>query len=109
MGANVHSLQATPGDFEPLLSQVNSMLGDVELCRATGLSPEAHGGTAVGGVCWTAEHALHGSFGQRWLPMRTQHNWLVAGGLALALATTALAMATAPARLLLPAATRQSG
>jgi hypothetical protein len=71
--------------------------------------PDAHGGTAVGGVCWTAEHALHGSFGQRWLPMRTQHNWLVTGGLALALATTALAMATAPARLLLPAATRRSG
>jgi hypothetical protein len=71
--------------------------------------PDAHGGTAVGGVCWTAEHALHGSFGQRWLPMRTQHNWLAAGGLALALATTVLAMATAPAGRLLPAATRRSG
>ena len=29
--------------------------------------------------------------------MRTQHNWLVAGGPALALATTVLVMATAPA------------
>ena len=40
-------------------------------------------------------------------PMRTQHNWLVAGGLVLALATTATA--TAPAGRLLPAATRRSG
>ena len=39
--------------------------------------------------------------------MRTQHNWLVAGGLVLALATTVLA--TAPAGRLLPAATRRSG
>ena len=41
--------------------------------------------------------------------MRTQHNWLAAGGLALALATTVLAMAPAPAGRLLPAATRRSG
>jgi len=41
--------------------------------------------------------------------MRTQHNWLVAGGLVLALATTATATATAPAGRLLPAATRRSG
>jgi len=39
--------------------------------------------------------------------MRTQHNWLVAGGLTLALA--AMAMAMAPAGQLLSAATRRSG
>ena len=41
--------------------------------------------------------------------MRTQHNWLVAGGLALALATTVPAMTMAPAGRLLPAVTRRSG
>ena len=91
------------------VEQTFARRGDSESRRKMYL--DVHGGTAVGGVCWTAEHALHGSFGQRWLPMRTQHNWLAAGGLALALATTAMAMAmaTAPAGLLLPAATRRSG
>jgi hypothetical protein len=39
--------------------------------------------------------------------MRTEHNWLVAGGLALALATTVPTMA--PSGRLLPAATRRPG
>ena len=41
--------------------------------------------------------------------MRTQHNWLVAGGLAVALATTVSAMTMAPSGPLLPAVTRRSG
>ena len=41
--------------------------------------------------------------------MRTQHNWLVAGGLALALATAVPAMTMTPAGPLLPAVTRRSG
>jgi hypothetical protein len=41
--------------------------------------------------------------------MRTQHNWLLAGGVALALATTAQAMTMAPAGRLLSAGTRWSG
>jgi hypothetical protein len=63
--------------------------------------PDADGGTAVGGVCWTAEHALHGFFGQRWLSMRTENNWLVPGGIAVALATAVPAMT--------PTATRRPG
>jgi hypothetical protein len=41
--------------------------------------------------------------------MRTRHNWLVAGGLALALATTVQAVTMAPAGWLLAAVTRRSG
>jgi hypothetical protein len=41
--------------------------------------------------------------------MRTQHNWLVAGGLALALATAVPAMTMAPAGRLRLAAARRSG
>jgi hypothetical protein len=40
--------------------------------------------------------------------MRTQHNWLADGGVALALATAVPAMTMAPAGRLLPAATRRS-
>jgi hypothetical protein len=76
--------------------------------RRRRMYPDVHGGTAVGGVCWTAEHALHDSFGQRWLPMRTQHSWLMAGGLTLALAAAVPPMTMAPARRLFPAAKRRS-
>jgi len=41
--------------------------------------------------------------------MRTQHNWLVAGGVAPALATTVPVMTTAPSGRLLPVATWRSG
>jgi hypothetical protein len=41
--------------------------------------------------------------------MRTQHNWLLAGGVALALAAAVPAMTVAPAGRLLPTATRRSG
>jgi hypothetical protein len=41
--------------------------------------------------------------------MRTQHTWLVAGGLALALATAVPVMTMAPAGRLLPAVTWRSG
>jgi hypothetical protein len=41
--------------------------------------------------------------------MRTQHTWLVAGGLALALAAAVPPMTTAPARRLLQAVTWRSG
>jgi len=41
--------------------------------------------------------------------MRTQHTWLVASGVALALATTVPAMTLAPAGRLLPAVTWRSG
>jgi beta-N-acetylhexosaminidase len=44
-----------------------------------------------------AEHALHGSFGQRWLLMRTRRAGLVAGGLVLALVTAVMAMVPAGA------------
>jgi len=36
VGANVHSHQATPGDVQPPLPQVNGTPGDMELCQATG-------------------------------------------------------------------------
>jgi hypothetical protein len=41
--------------------------------------------------------------------MRIQHNWLLAGGLALALATTVPVMTMASAGRRLSAATRRSG
>jgi len=41
--------------------------------------------------------------------MRIQHNWLAAGGVALALATAVTATTMASARRLLPVATRRSG
>jgi hypothetical protein len=41
--------------------------------------------------------------------MRTEYNWLVAGGLALALAAAVPVVAMAPAGRLLPAGRRRSG
>ncbi len=35
MGANVARYQPTPGDAQPLLSQVNGMQGDIRHCLAT--------------------------------------------------------------------------